>query len=245
MCLFWATMIWFSAPILILTCVFHSCSWTFRLTRVGRLHAVHGQHPQGIQGSVGFCVKGEIFPEITDCHCYFGLNIYGFCLGLDLGCLPVAFAFCTILVWSRAVLPLTTLRCVQHAPDRSPGVSKSDSSVLVHLGASDFHAPNALTTVSFSEALSDQSRFFSCSAASILASIFCSACRMSSSPSPSSNVPWWGGGGGRSDPSIIGFSVTARLQLWLLFSMLQSYLPSFSTIAVLTLPSSLWLFFNE
>ena len=52
-----------------------------------------GPTPQDIQRSVGFSVKGEIIPEITDCHCSLGLNIHGFCFGLDLGCLPVAFFF--------------------------------------------------------------------------------------------------------------------------------------------------------
>ena len=65
-----------------------------------------------------------------------------------------------------------------------------------------------------------ESHFFSHSAAFILALNSCSARRMSSSPPPSSDVPWWVG----SDPSMIGFSVTTRLRMWLLFSIIRSYL---------------------
>ena len=151
--LYWATIVFFSAPIPALTCV--SLAFLDLQTHSSRT-ALCGPWPtpQDIQRSVGFSVKGEIIPEITDCHCSFGLNTHGFCFGLDLGYLPVAFTFCALPVRSQAVLPLTTLRCAPHAPDRSPGVSSIG--LLCSTCASDFHALIVPVVASFSEALFDQ-----------------------------------------------------------------------------------------
>ena len=120
-------------------------------TRVGRLHVVRDRHPQDIQHSVGFSVKGEIIPEITDCHCSLGLNIHGFCFGLDLGCLPVAFAFALFQCNPELCCRSPPFGARNTLPTDPPVCPASDSSVTL---------VNSSRSLQFSRSNCSSSRIF-------------------------------------------------------------------------------------